>query len=111
MINARLQAHQGKSLLGRHGVGCNLSNSRHVFTGSQARNQVVELKYKTDVFPTVTGQFPIAGLAEVYIPVADLPGGGNVQPTQDVEKRGFTRTGGAKHDDKLAAKKIQIDAT
>src|SRR5690606_22078580 len=73
-------------VLGPHGVVGDLAHQRHVLTGGEARDQVVELEHEADVAATVLRQATVVRGREVLVAVPERAGGRAIEPAEDVQE-------------------------
>src|SRR5581483_5890940 len=110
MIEAGTQSDETERLFGRHRTGSNLGDQRDVLASGQTRNQIVELKYETDVIPSVPRQRALVRLREIMIPPDERARRGHVEPPEKVEQRALAGSGGAEQHDQFASMQRQVDA-
>src|SRR6185437_8256357 len=97
------------SLFRTHGVGGDLCHQLDVLPRCQTRNEVVELKHEADMVATISGQLGLARSRQLVIAPGRPPSGRRIQPSKDVEQRGFSRAGRPEYDDELARRDVQIE--
>ena len=102
LIDAGAESHQPQRVAGLHGIPCDLGDHGDVLPRGKRRNEVVELEDEADVVAAVLGELLVVGLAQFLPVIADVAGGGAVEPAEDIQQRGLAAARGAEQDDELA---------
>jgi hypothetical protein len=81
------ESYERKSLLRVIRVDGNFADQRDIFENSKARDQVVELKYKTDMLTPIARQFCIVGPDEIVVTPRCAPTRRSIEAAEYVQKR------------------------
>src|SRR5271167_2611448 len=109
MLFAIAQTDNLERMVDTHRVGTNLDADQNVFAGGEIGDQIVKLEDKTDRFTAVTGQFARSGFGDIAILIPDVPGGGRVEASDQIQECRFARSAGTDQNQQFAAVDLQID--
>ena len=109
MIAPRTELHQIERVPRRHRRFGDLGDQRHVLLGREARDQIVELEYESDMLAPVLRERRLVGARQVDVPVQHLPAGRHVETADDVEQRRLARAGWSEQHDEAAFVEQQVD--
>lgn len=96
---------------GCHRVRRDVTDERYVFPSREARNEVVELKYESDALSSVGRQFLVVRLTQIAVSIAERPGCGTVEATDDVQERRFSAPGSSEQDHEFAVEQREVHGT
>ena len=86
MVHAVFKPDDAKGLLRRHRIPRYFRHDGHILARSETRNQVVELKDKSDMVSSVLCELSIVGVGQVRTSIEYLPFAGRVEPSDDIEE-------------------------
>ena len=109
VIKSTGQSHKCQCFLGWHETRNQVCHKGHVFTGGQAWDQVVELKYKSDVLSPIAGQRGIVRVDQIMIAEPHFPGGWIVQSSQDIQQRRFAASRSPQEHHEFTGIQIKVD--
>jgi hypothetical protein len=89
-------------------MGHDLSDQRHIFSGGETRDQIVELKHEAYVGSPVPGELRLSRASELPPTIVHPAAGRHIQPAQDVQQGGFPAAGYTEQDHELALVQRQI---
>ena len=110
MVHARAETHEVQRLLGRHRVGGDFGDERDILTRSQARDEIVELKYKPDRVAPVAGERGFVGAAQIPTAIEQGAAGGCVEAAKKIQQGGLAAAGGPEHHQEFARVTIERDS-
>ncbi len=87
-----------------------MSVTSATFSRRQARNQIVKLKHKTNVFPSIARQGPIVELGKLLAFVKHRASARHIEPAQNIEKRTLAAAGGPEQNHELTRVELQVHA-
>src|SRR6516225_12025418 len=79
-----------------------LGNEGRVFERGEARNQIVELKDKTNVFPSKSRKFLAARCRQVVIAIMHLSAGRHIKSAEDIQQCGLAASRRTEEDDEFS---------
>ena len=80
------QSHEGERFRGIHRIPADIGYESNVLESREAGNQVVELKNKPDMIPTVLSERCVSRRCEVVVEKAHRAARGCVQPAEDIQE-------------------------
>ena len=86
-----------------------MQRQRHVFQAIQRREQVEKLKYESDFIAPNARQIVVGEVSQIFALDPNFSRRRPVQASHQIEKSGFTRSGGTNDRDDLPFRNIQID--
>ena len=86
MIGAFFQIHHFQCVQRAHRIIRDLGDQLNIFARRQARNQIVKLKNKPDIFASVAGQIGWVTGSQFTVEVMHGTGRGHIQPAKDIQQ-------------------------
>ena len=109
VVHAIAQFDQGECVFRCHGVGGDVRDQGNVFTGGEARDQVVELENEPHCIAAVAGQGSVVRVGEVGGAKEKGATGHPVESAEDIEQGGFSAARSSEQYHKFALEEIQIN--
>ena len=110
MVHARFEPDQCQGLLRAHRPLGNLRDERHVLLRRKARDQIVELKHKAHVAPAIGRETAVIEPGQLQISEEQVPAGGVIEPSHDVQQRRLAAAGRAEQDHHFSSPNLEIEA-
>src|SRR5512139_1091807 len=108
MIDPALEADARKSFVRPHRFVRDLSHERDIFISRQARNQVVELKYKPDRLAAICREVALIKACQLQTFEKQMAAGSSVESSHDVEECRFPATRRSKQYDYFAGADLKV---
>src|SRR5690349_11035767 len=110
MIQPFLKSDQTQSFLWSHRIARDFRDKTDIFPGRETRDQVVELKDKSDMLAPVERQCAIIHRGEIAFTEENLARRGAVQTTEDIQKSRLSRTRWTKQHHQFGLVDLERDA-
>jgi len=95
VVKAIAQTNNVQRFFGAEGAAGDFGDEGDVFASGEAGDEVVELEDEADGLAAKLGEAAIASVGQVLVAKDDLPAGGDIEATEDIQQGGFAATGRA----------------